>query len=71
MLLNYFTLAIGDMKSRTKEVLSYVNTISQLTVYKNSRTTGNSEVDSWEAVGGFPENVEDACRPMSRENIDK
>lgn len=70
MLLNYFTLAIGDMKSRNKEMLSYINIVSQLTaVYKNR--TVNSEVDSWEAVGGFPENVEDACKPMSRENMDK
>lgn len=51
-------------------MLSYVNIVSQLTaVYKNR--TVNSEVDSWEAVGGFPENVEDACKPMSRENMDK
>lgn len=70
MLLNYFTPAIGDMKSRNKEMLSYVNIVSQLTaVYKNR--TVNSEVDSWEAVGGFPGNVEDACKPMSRENMDK
>lgn len=49
MLLSYFTLAIGEMKSRNKEILllSYINTVSQLTTtYKNSRTTVNSEVDS-------------------------
>lgn len=74
MLLSYFTLAIGEMKSRNKEILllSYINTVSQLTTtYKNSRTTVNSEVDSWEAVGGFPENVKNTYRPMFGENMDK